>query len=146
LAARLRAQTSSAPRLVLVFTPDVARYMALADFFIGKPGPGCLSEAVQQGLPVITARNAFTIPQERYNTRWVQEQGLGLVLRGFGAIGPAVRTLLDDLPAYRSRVARIRCRAVFEVPDILANILGSSATLPSRTSDLTAPDAVEIAA
>ena len=51
--------------------------MRLADFFIGKPGPGCLSEAVQLGLPVITIRNAWTMPQERYNAQWVREQGLG---------------------------------------------------------------------
>ena len=43
--------------------------MQLADFFIGKPGPGSISEAVQQGLPVIVVDNAWTMPQERYNAR-----------------------------------------------------------------------------
>ena len=40
LAQALRALPSRAPRLVLEFTPEVAHYMALADFFIGKRGAG----------------------------------------------------------------------------------------------------------
>ncbi len=123
LAARLRAHEAAAPRIVLGFTREVRRYMALGDFFIGKPGPGSLSEAVQQGLPVITVRNAFTMPQERYNTVWVREQGLGLVLRSYRAVGPAVQTLTQALPGYSARVAALRNRAVFEVPEILAGLL-----------------------
>jgi UDP-N-acetylglucosamine:LPS N-acetylglucosamine transferase len=131
LAERLRAQRGGAPRAVVGFTREVRRYMALGDFFIGKPGPGSLSEAVQQGLPLLTVRNAFTVPQERYNTVWVAENGLGLVLRSYAALGPAVATLLADLPAYRDRVARVRNRAVFEVPEILASILqGAAARVP----------------
>ncbi len=126
LAAELRAQTAAAPRVVLEFTPDVAHWMSLADFFIGKPGPGALSEAVQRGLPVIVTRNAWTMPQERWNTQWVQQHGLGVVLRSFGGLQQAVDTLRRDLPAYRSRVTAIDNRAVFEVPRILQRILAQS--------------------
>jgi UDP-N-acetylglucosamine:LPS N-acetylglucosamine transferase len=41
--------------------------MALSDFFIGKPGPGSISEALSKHLPVIIDCNAWTLPQERYN-------------------------------------------------------------------------------
>jgi 1,2-diacylglycerol 3-beta-galactosyltransferase len=57
--------------LVEGFTKEIPRYMRLADFFIGKPGPGSISEAIQMKLPVIVERNAWTLPQERYNTDWV---------------------------------------------------------------------------
>ncbi len=77
LAQRLRAMAASAPRLVLGFTSEIRRYMQLSDFFIGKPGPGSISEAVQQGLPVIVVRNTWTMPQERYNTDWVRENNAG---------------------------------------------------------------------
>ena len=62
------------------FTREVPRFMRLADFFIGKPGPGSISEAVAMGLPVIIERNHWTLPQERYNADWVEEQGVGIAL------------------------------------------------------------------
>lgn len=131
-ALRKDAATARAPRVIVGYTSDVARWMQLADFFIGKPGPGSLSEAVHMGLPVIVTRNAWTMPQERWNTEWVLRHGLGRVERSFTRIAPAVRALLADLPAYRERVARIDNRAVFEVPQVLERILaGAHAAHPS---------------
>ena len=86
LAARLQAQPAQAPRVIVGYTTEVAKYLRLGDFFIGKPGPGSLSEAVHCGLPVIVTRNAWTLPQERYNTDWVREQGVGLVLDSFAGV------------------------------------------------------------
>ena len=126
LADRLRALPATAPRLVVGFTPEVADVMRLGDFFIGKPGPGSLSEALHLGLPVIVARNAWTMPQERYNTDWVRANGYGLVVDSFRTIAADLPPLLDDLPAFRARVAAYRNRAVFEIPPVLARILESA--------------------
>jgi UDP-N-acetylglucosamine:LPS N-acetylglucosamine transferase len=126
LADKLRALPSNAPRQVLGYTSDVPAVMQLADFFIGKPGPGSLSEAVHMGLPVIVARNAWTMPQERYNTQWVRENGLGLVLTSFRKIDAAVAEMLGRLGELKAATRRIDNRAVFEVPDILAGILARS--------------------
>jgi len=126
LAAKLRALPASAPRHVLGFTSDIPRCMQLADFFIGKPGPGSVSEAVQQDLPVIVVRNAWTMPQERYNAQWVLDEGLGRVLPSFKGIGAAVAQLVAGLDGYRAAVARIDNRAVFEVPQILACLLADA--------------------
>ncbi|MDO9074567.1 MAG: galactosyldiacylglycerol synthase [Rubrivivax sp.] len=131
LAEELRAQAAvataaTAPRIVVGYTPDVARWMRCAHFFIGKPGPGSLSEAVHLGLPVIVTRNAWTMPQERWNTEWVHSQGLGIVKRSFREVGAAVDELLADLPAYRARVQRLHNRAVFEVADVLARVLAQT--------------------
>ncbi|MDE2275757.1 MAG: galactosyldiacylglycerol synthase [Burkholderiales bacterium] len=130
LAQALRALPAAAPRVVVGYTPEVARWMRLADFFIGKPGPGSLSEAVQLGLPVIVTRNAWTMPQERYNTEWVRAQGLGVVLRSFGQVGAAVQTLTQRLPEFGARVAAVDNRAVFEVPEVLARVLAGQAAPP----------------
>jgi 1,2-diacylglycerol 3-beta-galactosyltransferase len=108
---------------VVEFTPDVRPYLRLGDFFIGKPGPGSLSEAVHLGLPVVTVRNAWTMPQERYNTEWVREHGLGLVARSMRNIRPTVLALVEQLDIYKTNVRRIDNRAVFELPQILAGIL-----------------------
>lgn len=70
--------------------------MQLGDDFVGKPGPGSLREAVHMGLPVISFRNAATMPQERYNTVWVEQNHLGQVISSLsdlpGATSGAVLT------------------------------------------------------
>jgi len=123
LADQLRALPQRAPRLVVGFTTDIPSYMQLADFLIGKPGPGSVSEAVQQGLPVIVVDNAWTMPQERYNAQWIREHGVGVVVGSFRSIDRGVTQLLAGLDAYRARVQAMHNRALFEIPDILDRIL-----------------------
>jgi len=123
LAERLRALPVRAPRYVEGFTSEIPYYMSLADFFVGKPGPGSISEAVAMSLAVIVERNIWTLPQERYNADWVLERNAGLVLPNFRGIDAAVRQLVRDLAKYRAAVAQIHNRAVFEIPEILAKIL-----------------------
>ncbi len=127
LAAELRALPARAPRVVVGYTHEVARWMRLADFFIGKPGPGSLSEAVQQGLPVIVTRNAWTMPQERWNTEWVQAHGVGVVRRSFRGVAGAVAQVVAGLPGYRANVSKLHNRALFEVPGLLAQLLPAAA-------------------
>lgn len=125
LADALRALPASAPRFVEGFTGEIPYYMHLSDFFIGKPGPGSISEAVAMRLPVILERNAWTLQQERYNVEWVREHNAGIVLQNFRSIAPAVDQMLANLDQYRASVEKIHNRAVFEIPDILARILSS---------------------
>jgi len=124
LEARLRALAHPAPLFIEGFTREVPRYMQLADYFIGKPGPGSISEAVAMRLPVIVESNAWTLPQERYNAVWVREQGVGLVLPNFRGIREAVDRLLEPAAYRRFRAAteRLENRAVFEIPEILERI------------------------
>jgi 1,2-diacylglycerol 3-beta-galactosyltransferase len=74
-------------------------------------------------LPVIVERNAWTLPQERYNAEWVRERQAGMVVTSFRGIDESVKELLASLDSYRESVARIENRAVFEIPEILAVIL-----------------------
>ena len=83
LAERLQGAPPKAPRFIEGFTQEMPYYMSLSDFFIGKPGPGSISEAVAMKLPVIVERNAWTLPQERYNADWVREQHAGMVVESF---------------------------------------------------------------
>jgi UDP-N-acetylglucosamine:LPS N-acetylglucosamine transferase len=130
LAASLRGMPSRIPMFVEGFTREVPYYMHLSDFFIGKPGPGSISEAIAMKLPVIVERNAWNLPQERYNCEWVREQDVGLVLRNFRRIGAAVDELLE-LATYarmRANAAALSNRAVFEIPDMLQTILDARAS------------------
>jgi len=128
---RLATLDRRAPYAALGFTPDVPRYMRLCDFFIGKPGPGSISEAWHCGLPVVTFRNALTLPQERYNTELLEALGAGVVVPDVKALPAAVGRLLADLPAFQQRVRTIQNRAAFEVLDTLATVLGRSTAHPT---------------
>jgi 1,2-diacylglycerol 3-beta-galactosyltransferase len=113
------------PHYVEGFTQDVPYFMGLADFFIGKPGPGSLSEALVMGLPVIVERNASTMVQERFNTEWIMQNRLGVVLRSFSDLREGLAPMLDteQMMRLRQQVNRLNNRAVFEIPEILDAIL-----------------------
>jgi 1,2-diacylglycerol 3-beta-galactosyltransferase len=128
LAAKLRAIRGPVPTYVEGFTREVPYYMFLSDFFIGKPGPGSISEALAMKLPVIVERNARTLPQERFNAEWVVSQQVGLVVRSFRRITQTVEALLEPsaFARYRRNAAALNNRAVFEIPAILHEILAQS--------------------
>jgi 1,2-diacylglycerol 3-beta-galactosyltransferase len=121
LAAELKSLQTRKPIVVVGFAQNVEYYMALADFFIGKPGPGSISEALQFHLPVIVECNSKTLPQERYNAEWVTEKGYGIVVWSFKRIAPAVQRLLESATfnKFRGKVNEYSNRALFEVPAIL---------------------------
>ena len=130
LAEKLRALRRPSPMFVEGFTKQVPYYMRLADFFIGKPGPGSLSEALAMKLPVIVERNAWTLPQERYNAEWVTNNRVGIVLPNFRGIAAAVAQLLEpgNYARYRAAAEARNNRAVFEIPDMLEKIMESAAS------------------
>jgi 1,2-diacylglycerol 3-beta-galactosyltransferase len=109
--------------------------MQLSDLFIGKPGPGSISEALHMGLPVLIEKNSWTLPQERFNADWVTEQGVGVVLANFRGIEGAVARLLtgNTIQDVRQRIMKLQNRAVFEVPEILAQIIASRTVRTSGT-------------
>jgi 1,2-diacylglycerol 3-beta-galactosyltransferase len=125
LAERLRAKRWNLPLHIVGFTREVNRLMRAADFLIGKPGPGSIAEAMISGLPVLVECNSSTLPQERYNTEWVTQQQVGMVLKSFRNLVPAVRSLLDTgkLAALQRNVSSLHNRAVFEIADFLASLL-----------------------
>jgi UDP-N-acetylglucosamine:LPS N-acetylglucosamine transferase len=106
------------------FTTEVPHYMRLSDFFIGKPGPGSISEALAMKLPVIVENNSWTLPQERYNAEWVVGQGVGVAVSDFRHIAEVVRQVIEpaNLASFRARAAALDNQAVFEIPGILAAI------------------------
>jgi UDP-N-acetylglucosamine:LPS N-acetylglucosamine transferase len=132
LAAALKKLPTQKPIAVVGFTQNVEYYMALADFFIGKPGPGSISEALQLHLPVIVECNAKTLPQERYNAQWVTEKGYGIVVPSFSKIAPAVHRLLQSptFDDFRRKAAEYSNRALFEVPAILEQCAGRATAVP----------------
>jgi hypothetical protein len=125
LAEKFRARAWKIPLHIVGFTKEVHRLMRAADFLIGKPGPGSVAEAMVRKLPVILECNAWTLPQERYNTEWVKEKGVGIVLHNFREIVSGVQQLMrpGKLAEFRCNTQRLHNRAVFEIPEIFAKLL-----------------------
>jgi hypothetical protein len=125
LASKLRGVTATKPMFIQGFTTKVDHYMALADFFIGKPGPGSIAEALHFNLPVIVERNACTMPQERYNADWLIENDAGIVLQNFDDIDGAVKKLLDGstLERLRANICGRKNHAVYEAVEILTTLV-----------------------
>ena len=126
---KLRRRLSERPtriaKFVEGFTPEIPRYMQLADFLIGKPGPGSISEAIHMGLPVIVEKNAWTLPQERFNADWVVEHNVGESLRSVKELVPALGRMLAPgrVQQLQQNARAIHNHAIFEIADLLQSIL-----------------------
>jgi glycosyl transferase family 28 len=141
LTARFRARTWRMPVKVIGFTKEIHKLMRAADFLIGKPGPGSIAEAMVRNLPVLIECNAWTLPQERYNAEWVIEKRVGIVLKSFREVVTGVQQMLAPatLAEFQKNIAALENRAIFEIPEILAKLLGevSSAADMEHTPRLT---------
>jgi 1,2-diacylglycerol 3-beta-galactosyltransferase len=128
LAAKFRARKWDMPVHVVGFTKEVHKLMSAADFLIGKPGPGSIAEAMVRKLPVLIECNAWTLPQERYNAEWVTEKRVGIVLKSFDDIVEGVQQILEPakLAEFRKSVAALDNRAIFEIPEMLAQLLDTA--------------------
>jgi 1,2-diacylglycerol 3-beta-galactosyltransferase len=126
LVSELRGMRGPAPMLVQPFTTQIPQFLRLADFFLGKPGPGCVSEALKLGLPVIVESSGRTMVQERYNVEWVVERGVGFAVRDFKHVDRTIHELLDPATFARLRrnISGIENRAVFEILAILDEVAG----------------------
>lgn len=120
LAAALRAVEWPFPVQVHGFTREVHRFLNVADVFVGKPGPGSVSEALAVG-PTLLLDRRMVLPQERPLLRWVEREGVG---RAFSSAAD-FRCALDN--ALHAGTAAPRPgrenRAAREIPEIVDEIL-----------------------
>ena len=112
----------SYPVLSVGFTKMLPTLMDASNFFIGKPGPGSISEAIVKKLPVLLDRG-MTMIQERYNVEWVQEQKFGDVFR----VGDMdkMADFICHLAIYKEAIANYSNTAIQSIPSILNFILES---------------------
>jgi 1,2-diacylglycerol 3-beta-galactosyltransferase len=69
-----------------------------------------------RGIRRCSSRNGITV------TEWVAQNGLGVVLGSFRTVRAAITELTNNLPQWQAQVRQMQNRAVFEIPDILANL------------------------
>jgi UDP-N-acetylglucosamine:LPS N-acetylglucosamine transferase len=117
------------------FSQRVHELMEAADLLLTKPGPGSLAEAFHRRIPVVVTLDARTIPQERYNARFVERQGVGVVARSWQGMADAALELCRDrerLDGLRRQLERLpENRAVWELLAALGGIVDGVALPPS---------------
>ncbi len=66
------------------------------------------------------------LPQERYNTEWVKEKRVGIILSNFKEIVAGVNQLLEPatFSEFRQNVSALNNQAIFEIPEIFSKLLG----------------------
>lgn len=109
---------------IVGFTDQVPYYMQLADFFIGKPGPNSVSEALVSGLPVILESSFHTMPQEKFVAEWVLENKVGLVATNYDQLDQLINKLLAEYQHFKKAVVKLNNQAIFAMPDILHSLMG----------------------
>ena len=103
------------------FVKDVAKHIRAADLMIGKPGPGCISEAVQCETKIIVLdRLLETLPQEVGGVNLVVEKNYGARIRNLSKLIAAIDKVLLLEPKFPENNASNEV-AVF-VKDVLANL------------------------
>jgi 1,2-diacylglycerol 3-beta-galactosyltransferase len=73
---QLRVETWPIPVMVLGYVNNMAEWLAAADLFITKAGPGALAEAACLGTPALIT--GYVPGQEAGNVTWAAEHGAGV--------------------------------------------------------------------
>jgi len=115
------------PRHVIGFSDAIERYMAASDFFVGKPGPGAISEAMVMGLPMVLEVGARLLAQERYNATWAQAIGAALSFRNANGLCAAIAALNEPgrHATMRRAITAQPNSAIFDLPVLLDGIFNA---------------------
>lgn len=135
VAAALRAKDLGYDARIVGFTEDVASYLAASALFVGKPGPGSVTEALALGVPVLLDAE-LVLPQEKAVMAHVRRNGLGRTFQTARAFGAAFDAMLSAPP--RDRAAASANRSAAQIVDIMDRI--SAAGPPERRAAETAPE------
>ncbi len=118
---KLSAWRANKPKLIVGFTDEVARYMRLADVFIGKPGPVSIFEALASQLPVVLWDNpAFRVLND-YNLKWSEANGVGIRVRSMDEMSAAVERIVST-PSFRWNTRRFATNATAEAVRIITDV------------------------
>jgi 1,2-diacylglycerol 3-beta-galactosyltransferase len=107
---------------VVGFTQDVPRYLGASDIFIGKPGPGSVSEALNYGLHLMLDRR-LALPQETPVLAWVRRSGAGTFFRTSKEFRRGIAMLINRVVQGDRPPESRPNRASDEIPAIIAQIL-----------------------
>ncbi len=111
-------------KVVLGYTSEVPYYMHLADFLIGKPGPGAIMEGVAANLPLLIDASKRLL-HEANNITWIEEQGFGFRFKNTKQLLTRIQDLTSPevYQQLKENVSQFENKAIFEMPDIIETIM-----------------------
>ncbi len=115
---------------VLGYVQNVSDYMRQADLLITKPGGITTFEAIYGGIPILALNP--TLQQELYNAQFIQEMGIGAVIRGnpLQCLDQIEKQLdYEQLDTYRQNIHKLKAQFLScPLTEVLEMILYKNST------------------
>lgn len=110
------------PHKIVGFTNEVPRYLAATDIFVGKPGPGSVSEALHFGQHLLLDKT-MALAQEVPVLKWVVRSGAGAAFKNERDFMTGLSGLLEKM-AERSHSPEARPNiASRQIPALIDKIV-----------------------
>lgn len=109
-------------KVVLGYSKEVPYYMQIADFLVGKPGPGTIMEGIALGLPVLLD-TSHVMPHEEDNALWVAQHNWGLPFNTAQQLQACIQNFNESDSRPTNNRTRFDNRAVYEVAGLVEQIL-----------------------
>ncbi len=106
---------------VVGFTNEVPQYLGASDIFVGKPGPGSVSEALHFGQHLLLDRT-MALPQELPVLKWVIKHGAGSAFKSTRSFISALSRLLDKTTHDAQALSPRPNKASEQIPAIIDGI------------------------
>ena len=108
------------------------KIMQACDIFIGKPGPGALSEAMCYKLPILYSKNGILL-QEIYNGNYIESSGLGHGFFDTKELPGALDQMCTNINTYIEAYDKIKPNnALNQIADVLVGVLGGDKRVPNQ--------------
>ena len=109
-------------KIVVGFSEQIPHYMKIADFLVGKSGPGTIMESIALGLPLLLDVS-HVMPHESRNASWVEERNLGKSFKTARELAERINSLENADESIISHKALSKNTAVLDVSTLVDEIL-----------------------
>jgi UDP-N-acetylglucosamine:LPS N-acetylglucosamine transferase len=108
---------------VLSFVDNLAPYLQMADFFIGKPGPGSCTEAIISHLPCFVYAPSSCLLQEKEVKEWIIQNKFGTSFDSIQSTRERFSYFMKNFKEYKKNVKKYKNNAVFEAKAFLCSLI-----------------------
>ncbi|WP_353571686.1 glycosyltransferase, partial [Candidatus Albibeggiatoa sp. nov. BB20] len=109
-------------KVVIGYSTEIPYYMQLADFLVGKPGPGVIMEGLALNLPLLLDVSRVIL-HEAENAPWLEQQGYGLQFNTAAQLNQQIQRLNSEHDRFKASVTRFRNNAIFEITNKIEQLL-----------------------